>query len=321
VNTIRDERLFVGWPVISWRNLARLSGAVMLSVAVTAGAAFAEGAKGQAATGRMARPGEISLGVLERSESLSSPLGAVDIRWARSAEVMFGTSPERAVLESMRAVKRTLYSLGIDQSDLGDISRWEMVFVDKDLKSSELPRELLERCHPAWMTPPSNLYFVANRIAGGCSGKELFDRARADAEMTEVILHEIGHVIEYMLLKKKINPDVPHAEGFATWFTSVATDYTPFFRRGQLKREQLELAAVSAANGVGAGGFKGTENDYVVASLPYHAVYHRLGAQGIKELYRELEAGAPMLEALEQGVDWSPVKLKEEIINTLNKRS
>lgn len=318
---LRGEMMGTGWSFLFLRRVSRLMGAVLLSAAVTAVETLADGAKGQGVTGRMARPGEISLGALERSESLSSPLGAVNIRWARSAELMFGTSPERAVLESMRAVKRTLYSLGIDQSDLGDISRWEMVFVDKDLKSSELPSELLERCHPAWMTPPSNLYFVANRIAGGCSGRELFDRARADAEMAEVILHEIGHVIEYMLLKNKINPDVPHAEGFATWFTSVASDYTPFFRRGQLKREQLQLAAVSLANGVGAGGFKGTENDYVVGALPYHAVYNRLGARGIKELYRELEGGAPMIEALKQGVDWSPIKLKEEIANTLNGKS
>lgn len=258
----------------------------------------------------LAAPKEMEIAGLERYANITGALGTVNLRWARSAEELFGRTPERAVIESMTGVKRALYSLFPSMKLLSNIKSWEIIFLDETLPVKQIPALLVSRCHPAWMTPPSNLYFVAQRIAAGCSNNSAhLSKSEADKELTKVVMHEIGHSIEFLLLGGQQNRDMVTAEGFATWFTSFASDYSVFFSKGTEQKKQLQLAKAALLQ-LSGRSFEGTEADYVIASLPFHLIQKQRRLSSLGALYGVLGQGKGLAVALEEVFGWNEKKLQ-----------
>ena len=97
------------------------------------------------------------------------------------------------------------------------------------------------------MTPPANIYVVAQRVVAGCGGSKKVKTSVADSELAEVLLHEMGHSIEYQLLAQGIGRERARSEGFATWFEQYASEKSAIIKSGSVKKEHFDLAKASVS--------------------------------------------------------------------------
>ena len=175
---------------------------------------------------QLAAPEDIELKGNIRRERLNSSLGPIDLRWPRTAETLFGRTPLRAMADAARTVSKASRTSAFPSEIQGLNIEWKVVFMDADLPSTQIPAQLRNNCHPGWMTPPANIYIVAQRIAGNCGDQKTVKSSVADSQLTETLVHEIAHVLEYHLLKKKPPSfNRMRSEGFATWFETFAAQY------------------------------------------------------------------------------------------------
>jgi hypothetical protein len=195
---------------------------------------------------------------------------------------------------------------------------WNILFLDEELPEAQIPAGLVSNCHPAWMTPPANIYVVAQRVAAGCGGQRALRASAADEALAEVLLHEIGHAIEYQLLKPRFGGDRVRAEGFATWFEQFAADYSQLIPAGKLRREQLKRAQFLHDSGQLGQGFIGDSDSYVTAALPFYAVVDKKRVFGLMEIYRQMQMeGLSFSAAIQKESGWSSKKLNEEVLSVI----
>jgi hypothetical protein len=273
----------------------------------------------------LAEPTAIALGNSTRKVRLSTPLGPVNLRWARSAEQLFGRSPERAVLDALATVSKTLKRGGFPPAISSLSETWDIVIMDENLPEGQIPTNLVNRCHPAWMVPPAKIYVVAQRISAGCSGARKLDGRNPDLELANVLIHELGHVVEYNLLKGGARPpahDPIRAEGFATWWETYAARSSTLVSSDVLTRRYKEQAQRTFAEGqsINAAAFQFSEGEYAASSLYFHAVADARGAFGIVDLYKLLLAGTPLVPAVRQLMGWDANRLERILHDTAAKR-
>lgn len=266
--------------------------------------------------GFLAAPTEIDLEGTTRKENISSPLGRIELRWPRSVELLFGRTPLRAMQDAASAASRALKTSGFPKEVQNLSLDWNVVFMDERLPVAQIPSYLVNNCHPAWMTPPSNIYVVAQRVAGGCGGQKA-EAVVADAALAHILIHEIGHAVEFQLLQGRFAEDRMRAEGFASWFESFGSDFSAVIRKGSVKAMYLQLAQQSFANERGgAFQFQGGANDYARASLYFHAVADRRGVRGISEVYQLMRTEGLSLEAaIKKRLGWTDERLAKELRN------
>jgi len=183
-------------------------------------------------TNNMAAPQEIKLTGTTRAESMVSPVGKIDLRWPRSTEQLFGKTPQRAMSDAAAAVSRALKQAGFPSAIQNLHIDWNVVFMDENVPETQIPLYLISNCHPAWMTPVANLYVVGQRVAAGCGGGKSPGSAVADSQLAQVLIHEMGHGVEYQILKGAFGGDRMRAEGFACWFEQYASDFSSGFLSG-----------------------------------------------------------------------------------------
>lgn len=262
----------------------------------------------------LAPPDAIQLGSNIRSVELSSSLGRVELRWPRKVDNLFGKTPERAVVDAMRTVSKTVKQSGFPIRIRSLYMPWKIVFLDEELPETQIPGNLVSNCHPAWMTPPSNIYVVAQRVVAGCSGRRAVSQSVADAELAEVLLHEVGHAIEAQLLGRMFGGDRIRAEGFATWFEQFAADYSQIIPSGKLRNEQLRRANVLLTEGRLGRGFVGNSDSYIEAALPFHAIVAKRRVVGLMELYEYISGERVLFrDAVRKKTGWSNKRLALEI--------
>ncbi|MCI5065597.1 hypothetical protein MRY87_07730 [bacterium] len=261
----------------------------------------------------LAAPEEISLGKRLRKQRISSSVGPINLRWPRSAEVVLGKNPLRAMADAARMVSKALKQEGfpakLRQLDL----EWEVVFMDEDVPLAEVPLQLVSNCHPAWMTPPANIYVVVQRVAAGCGGAPAPQPSEVDAKMAEVLAHEMGHVVEAQILGGKVfMSERWRAEGFATYFERLASEYSSVIPTGSVSAEHYRLARESFSVSPGSFVFRGTAADYARASLYLEAVARERGIKGLLRVYDRLRSGGgALLDAIERETGWSRKDIEE----------
>jgi hypothetical protein len=242
-------------------------------------------------TEKMANPSEIELtGTVRKAEFVTS-LGKVSMRWSRSAEKYFGRSPERLLVEGATAASRAIRASRFSSKFLQIPDTFEVVIIDEDLPEKQIPADLLQRCHPAWMTPPANIYIVGKRVAGGCGRGDTAEVSKEDAEdsLSKVLMHEIGHVIEYHLLGNAGGPDPVRAEGFATWFEQYSANFNSRFSKNEVrdiyKRYALEGLRLGKR---GLPVIPIDQYDYALCFLLFDSLVTKHG--GVSSLIRIYEA-------------------------------
>jgi hypothetical protein len=272
--------------------------------------------KVQSAPGELAAPQDIKLDGNVRKVSLATALGRMELRWPRKVELLFGRTPERALQDAAGAVNRLL------QRGFPAVFRespdWRVVFMDEELPESQIPQYLVSNCHPAWMTPPANIYVVAQRVAAGCTGEKVKSSV-ADGELASVLIHEIGHAVEFQLTGGADPSDRARAEGFASWFESVGSDYSAEAGKGVTRSRYIKAAKLNFSP-ERAQMFGGGFEDYAVASMQFFAIVNRRGIPGLVRVYNKMQSGqAPFAAALKSELGWNGKQLASEIEQFLKK--
>lgn len=230
----------------------------------------------------MRSPQEIELSGLERKASLASPIGRIELRWTRETERLFGQTPERATIGAATTVAKALRQSSFPTRVKSINPNWNIVFLNKDLKAGQVPNILLSNCHPGWMTPPANIYIASEQAAGSCAGSQALAGKIADARLSRVLIHEIGHAVEYAL-----GPNIPldraRSEGFATWFEVFAGRYSGILDAGSILSEQKFLARqkITTAN----YEFNGGAEDYALASSIFHVLTEDRAVSDLTRVY------------------------------------
>jgi hypothetical protein len=270
----------------------------------------------------LARPSDVDIGKTVREEDINSELGRIKIRWPRSVETFFGRTPLRAMADAARTVKRAI-SKGSFPSELQKLNMpWQVVFMDADLPETQIPSYLVSNCHPGWMTPPSNIYIVGQRIAGGCSASARNRHGVADEELAEVLIHEIGHAVEFQLLKNSnAYGDRMRAEGFATWFETYAARSSSLLSPKKIEDRILSFAKASYRQQPNTFSFQGSAEDYSRASMIFKTLEERKGIAAVMQVYELVNnQKSSFAEAYQKVSGWDQKRLDEEAIKFLNDR-
>ena len=263
---------------------------------------------------RLAAPEDIELSGNIRRERLNSSLGPIDLRWPRTAELLFGRTPLRAMADAARTVSRASRTAAFPSKLQGLNIEWKVVFMDADLPSTQIPAQLRNNCHPGWMTPPANIYIVAQRIAGNCGNDKTIKTTIADAQLTETLVHEIAHALEYHLLEK--NPpsfNRMRSEGFATWFETFAAQYSSTLNRRRLQKRDARWALQAIKRSPNSFSFGGSAYDYARASMIFAALEDRFGVAGVMSIYERMnEDRLELLPAIQKEYVWNSSKVAKE---------
>lgn len=261
----------------------------------------------------LADPQDVKLSGTVRRELMASSVGRIELRWPRKVELLFGRTPQRAMADAAttasRALKASSFPVDLQKLSLD----WSVIFMDEDLPEEQIPTSLISNCHPAWMTAPANIYVVAQRVAAGCGGQRNPGTTVADSELAHVLLHEMGHVIEYQLLKEMQGGDRMRAEGFASWFEQYASEYSSVVKKGSVKDSYYAMAraAFSRSDSI---QFQGSAEDYAQASMFFAAIVEKKGVGGLMDVYKVMyEDRITFFEAVKKRLLWDEKRLLQEV--------
>ena len=260
----------------------------------------------------LAKPQEIQLSGNIRRELLNSPVGPINLRWPRKIEGLFGRTPLRAMTDASQTVSKALKRSSVPGVLQKLNLEWQVIFLDTDLPETQIPAYLISNCHPGWMTPPANIYIVGQRVAGGCGGSTA-SAGVADSKLTEVLVHEMGHAVEYALLEGMENPpERMRKEGFATWFESYAAEFSSLMNRREIDLK-LKDAAKSSIRANPTFNFQGSGEDYARAAIYFRVIEHKRGAQRVFELFETIGKGRQLLPAIGESLNWNEQMLDKEV--------
>lgn len=265
---------------------------------------------------QLVSPGEFDLGGAVRRVNMASPLGRIELRWSRAIEELFGRTPERALAEAARTVSRVLRSGPFPARVRALDVPWSVVFMEAAEPDGQIPAALVGNCHPGWMTPPANIYIVAERVASGCRETRQANDV-ADETLAEVLIHEMGHAVEYALLGREFGRERARAEGFATWFTGYAARSSPLLA-GSGVAEKYRRTARAAKGPVAGSRFGGSAEDYARAAMIFEAIVARRGVRGVVMIYDVMvQDSLELLPAVERVFGWDEAQLASEVRRVL----
>lgn len=260
----------------------------------------------------LAKPQEIELVGNVRREIINSSLGTISVRWPRKIEGLFGRTPLRALSDAAQTVSKAL-ARGSIPTELQRLNLpWQVIFLDEDLPELQIPSYLISNCHPGWMTGPANIYIVGQRVAGGCQSTKV-GLGVADAVLTEVLIHEMGHAVEHALLGKNFGNDRMRAEGFATWFANYASQFSSTLNR-KSSDEKMKVAARYSIQGNPSFVFQGSYFDYQRAALIFRVVEDRKGLVDLFAIEQLIaKSGIPFFMAVEKITTWNNRSMDQEV--------
>ena len=269
--------------------------------------------------GVLANPDEIELNGTVRKVQFSTSIGNFNLRWPRKIESIFGRTPERALIEAANTVSKTLKQSSFPPELKNLNLEWNVVFMDENMPEQQIPHNLLTNCHPGWMTAPANIYIVAQRAARGCSSNAKPASSVSDARLTEILLHEMGHSVEYRLMGRIGGSERMRSEGFATWFETYSSKYSALASYSKLLQENKTFAKQAIKESPDKFNFHGSVEDYARASMFFHVVVAKRGVSGLMDVYDLMKKDRlDIVSAIKQKMTWNDKKLSEEIDRLLN---
>ncbi|MCB0318614.1 MAG: hypothetical protein KDD56_07640, partial [Bdellovibrionales bacterium] len=237
------------------------------------------------------------------------------LSWPREVEKLFGRNPKLAVQDVSRAVSKALKSASFNNNIRLLDTNWKIVYLGKDLAASQIPEYLRMACHPGWMTPPTNIYIAAEKIATNCNTGSLSPE-KANISMLETLAHEMGHVVEAAILGNGLSQDRQRAEGFATWFEVYVAKYSSLISDESLKRRIFSYAKEYMKRN---NSFDGSAGAYGYASLDFFAIVDRRGVAGLMDVYNKMQnSGVSFSTAYSEVTGWSDNKIQKERERVLN---
>ena len=268
----------------------------------------------------LAAPADITLNGNIAAETITSSLGPVKLRWPRTVEQLFGRSPLRAVTDAARTVSRVIKTSSFPAYVQNMNVTWNIVFMDENLPAQQIPFNLVSACHPGWMTPPANIYIVAQRVAAGCGNAPRSSTSVADSTLAEVLVHEMGHAVEFQLLKGNSGEDRMRAEGFATWFALYAADYSSIMNGSEFKSNLFQNARYAIRQTPNSFEFQGTALDYARAAMYFVTIVDRRGLPGLMDVYSSItDEHLSFFAAISKKSYWDKKQLDDEVAKRAQK--
>lgn len=257
-------------------------------------------------------PEKLNVGRDARTAEFSSELGVMKIRWARSMEKCFATPPARAVGEAAHAVSKALRSSRFISEVKYSRREWQLGFIDKTSAISEFPLALSIGQHPGFMVPPNRIYLISDTIAPDCSAKKT-----ADEILVQVLLHEMGHVVEYILLGEQLAPiDRQRSEGFAVWFEQYSSQYTNVVPRGRIAAYYAALSRMRDFR----QPFAPDPVGYAHAGARFQTIVERKGVGGLMKVYAAIrEQKISFDAAIEQSLGWKQQTFERQVAEYLER--
>ena len=266
------------------------------------------------AANQLAAPSDVKLEGSQREEDMNTGIGRIHLRWERKSERLFGRTPVRAMSDAANTLSRVLKNPAFP-SKLQDLNQeWFVVFIGDNIPAGQIPMHLITNCHPGWMTPPSNIYIVSDRVAGGCGGPRSSSSV-ADSTLTEVLLHELGHAVEFHLLNGK-DPagDRMRAEGWATFFAQIAARSSSVASASQMEEHQKALAKQSLQSSPNGFNFQGSAQDYARAAMYFITLEQKLGLRAVTQIYEVMQKKSlGFFAAIQESVGWDEKRREKEI--------
>lgn len=256
-------------------------------------------------------PHEIKLSGLERQSSLNSALGRIELRWPRKAEALFGKTPEKATIEAASSIAKALRQSSLPQALKSASNEWKIIFISSEISANQVPKFLLENCHPGWMTPPANIYIVSERVAGDCDNQVVSHKKVADAQLARVLIHEMAHALEFKFLKS-LPFDRSRSEGFASWFESFAARYSSDLNSSQIVSEQKYLAISKLRSGTLS--FRNQADDYAFAASLFNLYLDQRPLSDLTRLYDLIHTNQlSLIEAIKKINGWTDKQLSDQL--------
>jgi len=236
------------------------------------------------------RPSGMLLEGSERRESIPTSLGRVNLRWSREAEELFGASPKKAVQEAWDAAGRALAQRGLPYRLRTEEYGWNVIIMPQGREQLLIDSPGTTLCHPAWMTPPADIYVVADLVLTGCGRHERLAGSAGQANLRRILIHELGHAVEFQLMGKAFHLSQRwHAEGFATWFETLAEPYVrgegKAFSRNQLRERARHALFPTWETRL----FRGSSEDYARGYGLIAVIAEGRAVAELIAVYREME--------------------------------
>jgi hypothetical protein len=233
----------------------------------------------------------------------------MEVRWPRSVERCFGKNPARAVNEAATAVKGAINSARFDSVIKSSERKWELLLIDQASAVSQFPMRLSVGGHPGFAVPPNRIYIVTDFVSLGC-----LPSPESDARLIQVLLHEMGHVLEFALLNgRESDGDRKRAEGFAAWFEGYSSAFASGITPGSVQRYYRSL--ITNQRKFGERSFSGGGEDYAIAALEFEAIVDRKGVSGLMSVYQTMiSERCSFYDALKRNLGWDQRDLAREAI-------
>lgn len=251
---------------------------------------------------------DVRLKGLYRTASFSTDIGKMEVRWLRESERCFSKSPSRIVSDAASAVNRALKNARFASEVRNRRADWSLILVDKASAVSQFPMALSLGGHPGFMVPPDQIYIVVDYLVPQCEPS-----AENDGRLLQVLLHEMGHVIDFALMNGvTTGGDRKRTEGFASWFEGYAAKNVSEIPQGSVTDRYHELAGSGAS--VGALDFQGSGQDYGTASMEFETIVNRKGVAGLMILYATMrDDRCTLYEAMQKRFGWDLNDLRREV--------
>lgn len=267
------------------------------------------------------RPEDVPLGGEVRSISMASAIGRIALRWPRSSGEQFQRPIDRIVAEVATGVSRALRRGGFPAHiALLDLD-WKIVFLDHTVASRNIPSNMQRGCHPAALRSPADMYVFVDRIMSGCGGGPPLPESQRDAKLAQILLHEFGHGIEFLMLQGGGGLDPARTEGFATWFEQYAASEVSGINQENMTRDFSRRLERSFGISPKVFRFAVNSDEYARAGAYFSVVEKKRGVSAIASMYQRWAAaapGKPLQLAVADFLGQTPESLNDEIRRTID---
>lgn len=219
-------------------------------------------------------------------ESVPTKIGSVVVTFPRPLSSSLGYSPLDAVQNAWRLAADVIerYQIPIGEPTPG--FDWNVIFSGSSPLHVRGSRVSSAYCHTALMGPPGDIVIDAARLMNPCEGSEV--AGRGEAFLTQSLVHEVGHGVEYHLLGKGFNRRQRwHGEGFASWFelagAEVLNPQTTF------RKQMLEKSRRAFSKNWKPYLFRGSPEDYAMSYLLVAAIADGRSREDLYRVYGRMD--------------------------------
>jgi hypothetical protein len=192
-----------------------------------------------------------------------------------------------------RAINRARF----DTALINRQREWFFLVLDRRAAARAIPDRAAHTGHAGFMLPPNKIFVIADNIAGDCERSG--PRNVPDDFLARVLIHEMAHVLEYVLLKDQFGTERFRVEGFARWFEEYATEGSTIIAPGSVAAETNGFVRARPNERFDPESFSGSHYDYARSAILFREIVARRGVAGLMRVYDRMSKGSTFFPAVQ----------------------